>query len=52
MASVFDIPSDVAKMPIDYRNRIAPKIIGHRPERLFVNIDGSAKSQTRSLNPH
>jgi integrase len=45
MASTFDIPSDVAKMLIEYRNRIAPKIIGHRPERLFVNIDGSAKSQ-------
>jgi integrase len=45
MASAFDIPSDVAKMLVEYRNRIAPKIIGHRPERLFVNIDGSAKSQ-------
>jgi integrase len=40
----FDIPSDIAKMLIEYRNRIAPKIIGHRPERLFVNADGTPKS--------
>ncbi len=41
----FDIPSDIAKMLIEYRNRIAPKIIGHRPERLFVNADGTPKHQ-------
>ena len=41
----FDIPRHVAKMLIEYRDRIAPKIIGHRPQRLFVNADGSAKSQ-------
>jgi integrase len=41
----FDIPSDVAKMIIEYRNRIAPRIIGHRPKRLFVNIDGHPKNQ-------
>jgi integrase len=41
----FDIPSHVAKMLIEYRNRIAPKVIGHRPERLFVNRDGTPKSQ-------
>ena len=40
----FDIPSHVAKMLIEYRDRLAPKIIGHRPERLFVNADGSAKA--------
>ena len=40
----FDIPPAVAKMLIDYRERIAPKIIGHRPTRLFVNIDGGPKS--------
>jgi integrase len=44
-ALAFDIPPQVAKMLIEYRDRIAPKIIGHRPERLFVNADGSAKSQ-------
>jgi integrase len=41
----FDIPSHVAKMIIEYRNRIAPKIIGHKPERLFVNVDGAPKNQ-------
>ena len=41
----FDIPPHIARMLIEYRDRIAPKIIGHRPERLFVNSDGSAKSQ-------
>jgi len=41
----FDIPRYIAKMLIEYRDRIAPKIIGHRPQRLFVNADGSAKSQ-------
>jgi integrase len=41
----FDIRPDVAKMIIEYRNRIAPKIIGHRPERLFVNINGTPKNQ-------
>ncbi len=41
----FDIPSDVAKMLIEYRNRIGPKIIGRRPDRLFVNVDGSLKTQ-------
>ena len=40
----FDIPRHIAKMLIEYRDRIAPKIIGHRPERLFVNADGSPKS--------
>ena len=30
----FDIPSDLAKMLIEYRNRIAPKIIGRRPEQV------------------
>jgi integrase len=41
----FDIPSEVAKMIIEYRNRIAPKVIGHRPDRLFVNPDGTPKHQ-------
>jgi integrase len=40
----FDIPSHIAKMLLEYRNSIAPKIIGHRPERVFVTIDGSPKS--------
>ena len=41
----FDIPSHVAKMIIEYRNLIAPTIIGHRPQRLFVNVDGAPKNQ-------
>jgi site-specific recombinase XerC len=42
----FDIPPQIAKMLIEYRDRIAPKVIGHRPERVFVNIDGSRKAQS------
>ena len=41
----FDIPPEVAKMLIEYRDRIAPKVIGHRPDRLFVRADGAPKSQ-------
>ena len=41
----FDIPPHVAKMLIEYRDRIAPKVIGHRPDRLFVNADGTPKVQ-------
>jgi integrase len=41
----FDIPPDLATMLIEFRDRIAPKIIGHRPNRLFVNVDGTPKTQ-------
>ncbi len=41
----FDIPPHLAKMLIEYRERIAPKVVGHRPTRLFVNADGTPKSQ-------
>jgi integrase len=41
----YDIPPDVAKMLVEYRDRIAPKIIGHRPTRLFVTVKGTPKSQ-------
>jgi len=40
----FDIPPQVAKLLLEYRDRVAPKVIGHRPKRLFVNIDGTLKS--------
>ena len=40
----FDVPPQITKMLIEYRERIAPKIIGHRPIRLFVNVDGTPKS--------
>ena len=42
----FDIPPGVAKMLIEYRGRIAPKIIGQRPTRLFVTVKGTPKCQT------
>ena len=41
----FDIPPQVGKMLIEYRDRIAPKVIGRRPDRIFVNADGTPKSQ-------
>ena len=44
MELAFDIPPQLAKMLIEYRNRIAPKIIGHRPKRLFVNVNGTPKT--------
>jgi integrase len=44
-ALAFDIPPHLAKMLIEYRNRLAPKVIGRRPDRLFVKADGGAKNQ-------
>ena len=41
----FDIPPLVAKMLMEYRNCIAPSVIGRRPDRLFVKADGSPKNQ-------
>jgi integrase len=41
----FDIPPHIAKMLIEYRDSIAPKVIGRKPDRLFVNADGTPKSQ-------
>jgi integrase len=32
-------------MLIEYRDHLAPKIIGSRPLRLFVNVDGTPKNQ-------
>jgi integrase len=43
--AAFDLPPHLARMLIEYRNRIAPKIIGYRPSRLFVNVDGFPKTQ-------
>jgi integrase len=45
MELAFDIPTHIAKMLIEYRDRFAPKVIGHRPTRLFVNADGTPKNQ-------
>ena len=44
----FDVPPRVTKMLLEYRDRIAPKILGHRPKRLFVNQDGSRRVQDPS----
>jgi integrase len=44
-ALAFDIPPQIAKMLIEYRNRIAPKVLGRRPDRIFVRADGEPKSQ-------
>jgi integrase len=41
----FDIHPAVVKMLIEYRDRFAPKVIGHRATRLFVNADGTPKNQ-------
>ena len=41
----FDIPPGVARMIAEYRNILAPKVIGHRPDGLFVNPDGTPKHQ-------
>ena len=47
----FDIPPHIAKMLIEYRDRIAPKIIGRRPERLFVNADGIPRLRENPKTP-
>ena len=41
----FDIPPHLTKMLLEYRDRVAPIHMGHRPKRLFVNIDGTPKCQ-------
>jgi len=44
-ALAFDVPGRLAKMMIEYRERILPKILGRRSTRLFVNVDRTPKSQ-------
>jgi integrase len=39
----FDIPSEVSRMLLQYRNVIAPKVIGRRPTHVFVNARGEPK---------
>jgi integrase len=41
----FDVPPMVARMLIDYRDKVAPKIIGRRTSQLFVTIAGKPKGQ-------
>jgi integrase len=45
MDLAFEIPPQVVEMLVEYRDRIAPKIIGERPTRLFVNVDGTPKTE-------
>jgi len=41
----FDLPAQLSTMLIEYRDRIAPKVIGRRPDRVFVRADGAPKVQ-------
>lgn len=41
----FDLPPQLTSMLIEYREQIAPKVIGRRPNRIFVRADGAPKSQ-------
>ena len=41
----FEIPPQVVKMLVEYRDRVMPKIIGGIPTRLFVNVDGTSKEE-------
>jgi integrase len=43
MDLAFEIPPQIVRMLVEYRERAAPKIIGERPVRLFVNVDGTPK---------
>jgi hypothetical protein len=44
MDLAFEIPAQIVKMLVEYRDRIMPKIIGEIPTRLFVNVDGTPKT--------
>jgi integrase len=46
MPLAFDIPPRLAKMLGEYRDDVAPKIIGRKPDCLFVNVDGTRKHQS------
>lgn len=41
----FDLPTPLSTMLIEYRERIAPKVIGRRPDRVFVGANGAPKVQ-------
>jgi integrase len=43
MPLAYDIPPQLAKKLIEYRERITPKVIGHCPDMLFVNANGTPK---------
>ncbi|TIM25196.1 MAG: hypothetical protein E5Y61_25875 [Mesorhizobium sp.] len=39
----FDLPPQLAARMIEYRDVIAPAVLGHKPKHLFENGDGSVK---------
>ncbi|MER9217147.1 site-specific integrase [Mesorhizobium sp. M0663] len=39
----FDLPPQLAARMIEYRDVIAPTVLGHKPKHLFENGDGSVK---------
>lgn len=39
----FDLPPQLAARMIEYRDVIAPAVLGHKPKHLFANGDGSVK---------
>jgi integrase len=41
----FDIPPQVAKMLVEYRDHFMPKLIGEVPTKLFVNANGMPKTK-------
>jgi integrase len=41
----FDLPTQLSTMLTEYRERIAPKVIGRRPDRVFARADGAPKSK-------
>jgi integrase len=43
----FDIPGPLAQRMIDYREKIAPRIIGRRPTHIFVKATGERKAQLK-----
>ena len=52
MEVAYDIPPHVAKLLIEYRDHFAPKILGCRPTRLFVNVDGKQKPSDCGVSRH
>jgi integrase len=45
IALAFDIPLHLVKMLVEYRNCLAPKVIGRRPDGVFIKADGTRKNQ-------
>jgi integrase len=41
----FDIVPELAKMLVEYRDRVAPSVLGRKPKRLFETTAGEPKAQ-------